>query len=94
MNAQTPTRTGPLVVAKDLARFFDVSKPLLNRLIERTGRQVLRAVDGVDFEIARGQTLAWWANPVAASRPWRGWSSGSTSPAAARCPSTARTWPA
>jgi peptide/nickel transport system ATP-binding protein len=57
MNAQTPTRTGPLVVAKDLARFFDVSKPLLNRLIERTGRQVLRAVDGVDFEIARGQTL-------------------------------------
>jgi peptide/nickel transport system ATP-binding protein len=57
MNAQTPTYTGPLVVAKDLARAFDVSKPLLNRLIERTGRQVLRAVDGVDFEIARGQTL-------------------------------------
>jgi peptide/nickel transport system ATP-binding protein len=58
MNAQTQTRTGPLVVAKDLARFFDVSKPLLNRLIERTGRQILRAVDGVDFEIARGETLS------------------------------------
>ncbi|MCM0019073.1 MAG: ATP-binding cassette domain-containing protein [Tagaea sp.] len=50
--------TAPLVVAKDLARFFDVSKPLLNRLIERTGRQLLRAVDGVDFEIARGETLS------------------------------------
>ncbi|MCA3247664.1 MAG: ATP-binding cassette domain-containing protein [Azospirillum sp.] len=58
MNAQTPARAAPLVVAKDLARFFDVSKPLLNRLIERTGRQVLRAVDGVDFEIARGETLS------------------------------------
>jgi peptide/nickel transport system ATP-binding protein len=58
MNAQTPSRVAPLVVAKDLARFFDVSKPLLNRLIERTGRQVLRAVDGVDFEIARGETLS------------------------------------
>jgi peptide/nickel transport system ATP-binding protein len=58
MNAQTQTRAAPLVVAKDLARFFDVSKPLLNRLIERTGRQILRAVDGVDFEIARGETLS------------------------------------
>jgi peptide/nickel transport system ATP-binding protein len=58
MNTQTQTRAAPLVVAKDLARFFDVSKPLLNRLIERTGRQILRAVDGVDFEIARGETLS------------------------------------
>jgi peptide/nickel transport system ATP-binding protein len=58
MNAQTPVKAAPLVVAKDLARYFDVSKPLLNRLIERTGRQVLRAVDGVDFEIARGETLS------------------------------------
>jgi peptide/nickel transport system ATP-binding protein len=58
MNAQTPMKAAQLVVAKDLARYFDVSKPLLNRLIERTGRQVLRAVDGVDFEIARGETLS------------------------------------
>ena len=48
----------PLVVAKDLARHFDVSKPLLNRWIERLPRQVLRAVDGVDFEIAKGETLS------------------------------------
>ena len=47
-----------LVVAKNLARHFDVSKPLLNRLIERSGRQILRAVDGLDFDIARGETLS------------------------------------
>lgn len=47
-----------LVQARDLARTFDVSPPLLNRLIERKGRQLLHAVDGVSFEIAKGQTLA------------------------------------
>jgi peptide/nickel transport system ATP-binding protein len=48
----------PLVQANDLARTFDVSPPLLNRVIERKGRQLLHAVDGVSFDIARGQTLA------------------------------------
>jgi peptide/nickel transport system ATP-binding protein len=48
----------PLVAAKGLARYFDVSKPLLNRLIEGLPMQVLRAVDGVDFEIRKGETLS------------------------------------
>ena len=48
----------PLVAAKGLARHFDVSKPLLNRLIEGLPMQVLRAVDGVDFEIRKGETLS------------------------------------
>ncbi len=48
----------PLVVARDLARHFDVSKPLLNRVLEGVPRQVLRAVDGVDFEIRKGETLS------------------------------------
>jgi peptide/nickel transport system ATP-binding protein len=48
----------PLVQARDLAKTFDVSVPWLNRVIERRPRQLLRAVDGVSFEIARGQTLA------------------------------------
>jgi peptide/nickel transport system ATP-binding protein len=47
-----------LVVAHDLAKTFDVSAPLLNRMIERKPRQMLNAVDGVSFEIERGKTLA------------------------------------
>ena len=46
-----------LVQASDLARTFDVSAPWLNRVIERKPRALLRAVDGVSFEIERGQTL-------------------------------------
>lgn len=48
----------PLVRATDLAKTFDVSAPWLNRVIERKPRQLLRAVDGVSFEIERGKTLA------------------------------------
>jgi peptide/nickel transport system ATP-binding protein len=50
--------SAPLVRARDLARTFDVSPPWLNRVIERRPRQLLRAVDGVSFDIAKGQTLA------------------------------------
>ncbi|GBU14880.1 ABC transporter ATP-binding protein [Polaromonas sp.] len=48
----------PLVRATDLAKTFDVSAPWLNRVLERKPRQLLRAVDGVSFDIQRGQTLA------------------------------------
>ena len=50
--------TQPLVVAHDLAKTFDVSAPWLNRVLEGKPRQLLHAVDGVSFEIQRGQTLA------------------------------------
>jgi peptide/nickel transport system ATP-binding protein len=50
--------SAPLVQATDLAKTFDVSAPWLNRVIERQPRTLLHAVDGVSFEIARGQTLA------------------------------------
>jgi len=53
MSAETP-----LVEARDLARFFDVSKPLLNRVIEGQPRLTLKAVDGVDFTIRKGETLS------------------------------------
>ena len=48
----------PLVVAHDLAKTFDVSAPWLNRVLEGKPRQLLHAVDGVSFEIQKGQTLA------------------------------------
>ena len=47
-----------LVQAHDLAKSFDVSAPWLNRVLERKPRLLLHAVDGVSFEIERGQTLA------------------------------------
>ena len=58
MNDQSAESSQTLVVAKGLARYFDVSKPLLNRLLENLPRQTLRAVDGVDFTIDKGETLS------------------------------------
>ncbi len=40
-----------LVVIKNLTRIFDVSAPLLNRLIERQPKALLHAVSDVSFEI-------------------------------------------
>lgn len=48
----------PLVQVRDLARYFDVSKPFLNRLFEGEKKQLLKAVDGVSFDIPRGQTFS------------------------------------
>jgi peptide/nickel transport system ATP-binding protein len=42
----------------EVSRDFDVSRPWLNRVIEREPRRFLRAVDRVSFEVARGETLA------------------------------------
>jgi len=50
--------TQALVVARDLAKTFDVSAPWLNRVMEGKPRQLLHAVDGVSFEIEKGKTLA------------------------------------
>lgn len=47
-----------LVRAHDLAKTFDVSPPWLNRVLEHKPRQLLKAVDGVSFEIEKGSTLA------------------------------------
>jgi peptide/nickel transport system ATP-binding protein len=48
----------PYVSIEGLRRTFDVSRPWLARVIERQPRQILRAVDGVSFEIRRGETFA------------------------------------
>jgi peptide/nickel transport system ATP-binding protein len=48
----------PLVDLKNVGRTFDVSKPLLNRVIERLPRQFLAAVADVSFSIAPRETFA------------------------------------
>ena len=50
--------TAPLVKADRLRRVFDVSKPWLDRVLEGSRREYLKAVDGLSFEIARGETFA------------------------------------
>lgn len=49
---------GTLVHARGLSRIFDVSKPWLNRVIEREERKHLKAVTDVSFSIGRRETLA------------------------------------
>jgi peptide/nickel transport system ATP-binding protein len=49
--------TAPLVELLDVAKTFDVSPPWLNRLLEGKPRALLKAVDGVSFTIARGETF-------------------------------------
>lgn len=53
-----PVRGEVIVKATDLAKHFDVSPPWLNRVLERKPRAILHAVDGVSFEIRRGETLS------------------------------------
>jgi len=54
MNMQA---AAPVLRVTGLKRYFDVSAPWLNRVLERQPRQTLRAVDGIDFEIPRGETF-------------------------------------
>jgi len=53
-----PGAAETIVMAEGICKYFDVSPPWLNRIIERSGRQILRAVDGVSFTIRRGETLS------------------------------------
>ena len=48
----------PALEVENLARWYDVSPPWLERVVARRPRQTLRAVDGVSFAVARGTTLA------------------------------------
>jgi peptide/nickel transport system ATP-binding protein len=47
-----------LLVLRDVGRDFDVSRPWLERALERVPRRVLKAVDGLSLDIRRGETLA------------------------------------
>ncbi len=50
--------TGDHLAVDGLARVFDVSRPWLNRVLERQPKRMLTAVDSVTFAIPRGETFA------------------------------------
>jgi peptide/nickel transport system ATP-binding protein len=52
------TDNRPLLRLSEVSKDFDVSRPWLNRVLEGTPQQLLRAVDGMSFELRRGETLA------------------------------------
>ncbi|MCB2054910.1 MAG: ABC transporter ATP-binding protein [Geminicoccaceae bacterium] len=51
-------RDAPLVRVDGLSKNFDVSPPFLERVLARQGRTMLKAVDGVSFDIPRGKTFS------------------------------------
>ena len=50
--------SAPFIDVKNLRCQFDVSKPWLNRVLEGGKLEYLKAVDGVTFNIAKGETFA------------------------------------
>src|SRR3978361_312935 len=46
------------VEVQNLRRVFDVSKPWLNRVLEGGHLEFLKAVEGVTFDIRKGETVA------------------------------------
>src|SRR5260370_38743455 len=58
-DAALPTGSAAqLVRIAGLKRYFDVSAPWLVRKIESRPRQIVQAVDGIDIEIAKGETFS------------------------------------
>ena len=47
-----------LLEVAGLKRVFDVSPPWLNRILEGSGRRIVRAVDGIGFKIEQGETFS------------------------------------
>ena len=57
--SQNASKNGaPLLSVDGLVRHFDVSAPYLNRLFEGLDRAYVRAVDGINFDIGRGETFS------------------------------------
>jgi peptide/nickel transport system ATP-binding protein len=48
----------PVLEAMNVSRHFDVSRPWIQRMLNRESRRILRAVDGVSFAVPRGTTLS------------------------------------
>jgi peptide/nickel transport system ATP-binding protein len=52
------TEPDTLLEVSDLKRYFDVSPPALERLLQGKHRAAVKALDGVSFAIRRGETFA------------------------------------
>jgi peptide/nickel transport system ATP-binding protein len=52
------SQSKPFIQVSDIAMTFDVSPPLLTRVLERKPKVLLHAVDGVSFSLEKGKTLA------------------------------------
>ena len=48
----------PMLELRDAARYFDVSRPWLQRVIAGEGKRLLRAVDGLNLSVPKGTTLS------------------------------------
>ena len=48
----------PMLELRDAARYFDVSRPWLQRVMAGEGKRLLRAVDGVSLAVPKGRTLS------------------------------------
>jgi peptide/nickel transport system ATP-binding protein len=48
----------PMLELRDAARYFDVSRPWLQRVIAGDGKRLLRAVDGLNLSVPKGTTLS------------------------------------
>ena len=59
MNDSKPgNTTQPLLSMRGVKKYFDISPPFLNRILERKPTQHLRAVDGLDLDIPHGTTFS------------------------------------
>ncbi|HLS69917.1 MAG TPA: oligopeptide/dipeptide ABC transporter ATP-binding protein [Kiloniellales bacterium] len=58
MSRGTGVRGETLVEVTELTKDFDVSLPLLTRLLQKRPKSFLRAVDDVSFDIPRGKTFS------------------------------------
>ena len=55
---RSATGAAPLLEVSGLKRYFDVSPSALARLVSGSARRIVKALDGVSFQIRRGETFA------------------------------------
>ena len=75
---------GPILKVKNLSKHFDVSPPLITRLVSREEKSILKAVEGIGFEIKQGETVSLVGESGCGNPPLQDWLSNSMSPQTVR----------